>query len=357
MVEINKKGQRLRVVLTGNPLTTPEGEWIVRRYAAWLDPDHPNPAKSGELRWYANVDGKEVERPNGNNFRNGDEWVYPRSRTFIPGVMVSYLKDAGYEKILQNLPEALKRKLLHGDFGVKPEDDLWQVIPTSWVQAAMDRWEDIKPEVPMTALGADIARGGRDKTVVACRYGNWFDKLVKVDGSETDDGMKAFQVIKGAQKNNCLMAFDPIGVGAAVYDIMKENREKYEPVNFAEGSDEFDKSGQYKLRNKRAECYWKFREALDPDNGENIALPPDRELYVDLRTPHYKITSQGITIESKEDIKKRINRSPDCADAVVMAYSGVTRIAYAAAEEPEQASLRVATPQYVDEHEFKSRLW
>ncbi|RYF53218.1 MAG: terminase, partial [Comamonadaceae bacterium] len=43
---------RQRVVAAGNPPTTAEGEWVKRYWAAWLDPQHPNPAKPGELRWY-----------------------------------------------------------------------------------------------------------------------------------------------------------------------------------------------------------------------------------------------------------------------------------------------------------------
>jgi hypothetical protein len=45
-----------------------EGEWVIRRWAPWLDQTHKDKAKPGELRWYAMVDGKEVERPNGRPF-------------------------------------------------------------------------------------------------------------------------------------------------------------------------------------------------------------------------------------------------------------------------------------------------
>jgi hypothetical protein len=54
-------------------------------------------------------------------------------------------------------------------------------------------------------------------------------------------------------------------------------------------------------------------------------LPPDRELLSDLTSVCIKnpshMMSQGVLLESKEDIKKRIHRSTDCGDAVVMAYS------------------------------------
>jgi hypothetical protein len=43
---------RQRVVCAGNPPTDAEGEWVIRYWAPWLDPLHPNPAKPGELRWF-----------------------------------------------------------------------------------------------------------------------------------------------------------------------------------------------------------------------------------------------------------------------------------------------------------------
>jgi hypothetical protein len=71
----------------------------------------------------------------------------------------------------------------------------------------------------------------------------------------------------------------------------------------------------------RAELYWKFREWLDPANyevGQEPQLPPDSELLGDLVSARWKMQTNGVQIESKEDIKKRLGRSPDCSDAVVM---------------------------------------
>jgi hypothetical protein len=39
-------GQRCRIVGATNGPTTPEGQWIVRRWAAWLDPNHPKPPRA-----------------------------------------------------------------------------------------------------------------------------------------------------------------------------------------------------------------------------------------------------------------------------------------------------------------------
>ena len=54
-------GQRCRVVATGNPPTRPEGFWVLRYWGAWVDPNHPNPAQPGELRWYTTIAGEDHE--------------------------------------------------------------------------------------------------------------------------------------------------------------------------------------------------------------------------------------------------------------------------------------------------------
>ena len=58
-----------------------------------------------------------------------------------------------------------------------------------------------------------------------------------------------------------------------------------------------------RFANKRAEAWWRFREALDPDQegGSVIALPPDPQLRADLAAPVYEVGPRGILIESKDD--------------------------------------------------------
>ena len=63
-----------------------------------------------------------------------------------------------------------------------------------------------------------------------------------------------------------------------------------------------------------------MREALDPAGNPSLALPPDDDLIGDLTAPRIKYTSSGkIGIEPKDDIRKRMGRSPDSGDALAMA--------------------------------------
>jgi hypothetical protein len=319
-------GQRCRILLTFNPPSTPEGQWITQYFGAWLDPCHPRPAKPGELRWFTTVEGKEVECKNGEPFEHNGQLIKPQSRTFIPAKLSDnpYLMTTSYGATLQAMPEPLRSQLLYGDFTAGMKDDDWQVIPTEWIRNAQARWTPEKPaRTYMTCLGVDVARGGSDKTVLARRYGNWFAPLEKHPGQSTPDGASVVgHIAKALAERADRVAdvnIDVIGIGASVYDGCSAIHVSPNAINFGEGTERTDRTGQLHFRNVRAWAYWNLRESLDPDKGDKLALPPDSELLADLTAARWKMTAQGIQLESKEDIKKRIGRSPDCGDAVVMA--------------------------------------
>ena len=315
--------QRTRVVAAGNPPTDADGEWVLRRWGAWLDPQHPNPAKPGELRWYAMIDGQDTERPDSTPFVWKDERIVPKSRTFIPARLADnpYLLKTDYGTTLQALPEPLRSQLLYGDFQVGQQTNPYQVIPTAWVQAAQARWTDVAPQAPMTALGVDVARGGDDATVLSPRYGTWFAPLLRYPGSDTPDGPAvAALVIQALPKQGRPMVnIDVIGVGSSVYDHLR-GRCAAVPVNVAAGSTATDRSHTLGFVNLRAEAWWRLREALDPVTGDDLALPPSARLRADLCAPRWSLRAGGIQIESKDEIRKRIGRSPDEGDALVLAH-------------------------------------
>jgi hypothetical protein len=296
---------RVRIMGTANPVG--EGvEWIMRRWHAWLV---DKTAKPGEVLWYRrNEAGEEVQT----------DAIDPDgvSRTYIPAGLKDnpYLND-DYRRVLNAMPEPLRSALLNGDWNATMIDDAYQVIPRAWVRAAMDRWIDLRlrPDV----IGCDVARGGDDQTVKAPRNGNWFARLEKYPGRTTPDGQSVVALLAG----NATVNIDVIGIGASAYDVGREHGLTMIPINFGAGSRAKDKSGTLHFVNKRAECYWSFREALDPASNNDIALPPDPELEADLCAPRWSAQSNGIKIEAKEDIKKRIGRSPDCADSVVLAWA------------------------------------
>lgn len=323
-------GQRTRAVFCFNPPATSEGRWLLSYFAPWLDKKHPRPAAPGELRWFATLrGGREVERPDATPFAAQGETVRPKSRTFIPARVQDnpYLMATDYVTQLQTLPEPLRSQLLYGDFQAGLKDDPWQVIPSAWIEAAMERWENTpQPACPMSALGADIAYGGADQTVLSRRWLNWFAKLIRLPGLTTADGNASAAAIFEALDSRRVPAqqstpviIDAVGYGASAKDRCVDIGLNVVPVNFGEGTNELDASGKLGFANVRALAYWRMREVLDPQSGANVCLPPDPELLADLTAPKWFLQAGRIKIESKDDIKKRLKRSPDCGDAVVLA--------------------------------------
>jgi hypothetical protein len=320
-------GQRTRIIGAGNPPSSSEGLWVIRRWAPWLDKQYAYKAAPGELRWYARVRDMDIERGDDNRpFYFKGELHYPKSRTFIPAKLSDnpFLNaDPQYRATLQAMPEPYRSQLLYGDFEVGIEDHPWQVIPTKWIQAAQQRWQARgKPPTPMSALGADVARGGKNKSVFAPRYDNYLDELIKIPGKETPDGPTFAQyAIKALGGERAPINMDSVGIGSAAYDALTGMKTvTVLGVDFRERSYMRDRSQQLAMKNLRAEAYWTLREALDPKSGYDIALPPDAELLADLTAPRWFLTPQGVQIEEKEDIAKRLHRSPDCGDAVVYAF-------------------------------------
>lgn len=318
--------QRVRVIGCGNPPSGLNGKgiWVNRRWAAWLDDRHPNPAKSGELRWYVNIDDKDTEVADDTPITHNGETLYPKSRTFIKGEMLDMLKPT-YIPQLQQVREPLRSQLLHGDFTTVADDQARQVIQTDWVREAQARWERMeKPDVLLRGLGVDVARGGKDQTVISKRYGNWFDELLVYPGFQTKTGPEVAALVAEClteKERKQRIVIDTTGIGSSPYDVLRAQEFNVDAFNGGSKSPFTDKAGMYNFMNRRAEAWYKFSEALDPESGEEIALPPNPELMADLTAPTWELVGEGIKIESKDTLIKRLGRSPDRGDAVVMNWN------------------------------------
>ena len=313
--------QRCRVLMTFNPPTSAEGRWVVGYFAPWLDRTHPRPAKPGEVRWFAVIDGRDVEVDGPAQVEHNGQRITPQSRTFVPSRVTDnpYLMATGYTATLDALPEPLRSQMRYGDFAAGIEDDPWQVIPTAWVEAAQARWLRPGTLPPMDSVGVDVARGGRDSTVIARRHGWWFDTLVRLPGSQTPDGAAVAGQVVALQRDRAVVHIDVIGVGASPFDILRDAGVQVVGVNVAEAAVSMDSSGRLRFANLRSELWWRMREALDPKANNGIALPPDPMLLADLCAPTWRLKGQTLQVASREEIYERIGRSPDSASALILA--------------------------------------
>lgn len=330
-------GQRTRAVLGTNPPTDASGVWIIGMFRPWLDITHPNPAKPGELRWFATTrKGEDIEvdvantgiDAEGRRFTELDgERLFVTSRSFIPGSVRNnpFLAKTNYVAQLDALPEPIRSAVRDGNFMAARADAEFQVIPTQWVIEAQARWKpDGHRDIPMTAMAYDPAGGGNDAAELGWRHGGWFAPPVTTRGEETADGSAAAALIIKHRRDHAPIVVDVGGgYGGAVTMRLSDNEIPHIGFNGAHAAAGRTKDRQLSFVNERAAAWWRLREALDPDQpgGSPIALPPDTELRSDLTTPTFEVTIRGIKVESKEEIRKRIGRSPGKGDVAVMLLS------------------------------------
>jgi hypothetical protein len=337
-------GQRVRAIGTGNPPSTPDQAWVIEYWGPWLNPRHPNPAAPGELRWFADVDGVELEVAGPAPLENkAGERVKPRSRTFIPARLEDnpYYVATGYGDVLDSLPEPLRSQLRRGDFQAASPDDPWQVIPTSWIKAAQERWRpDGHRGRPVTQRGVDPSRGGPDEFVLADRHDEWVAPLTVFPGSAAPTGKAGASLIARhvGTERRAPIGIDVIGsAGSSVFDSAVLLKLRAVDLNGSRSSSARDRSGLLGFVNARAAWHWYMREALDPDGGMDVALPPDPQLLADLSAPRWTVTPRGIQVEKKEDIKKRLGRSPDRGESVIYAFAEPSGFLLFAQQEVEAA--------------------
>ncbi len=223
------------------------------------------------------------------------------------------------------MKEPLRSALRDGNFQKARRDHELQLIPSDWIVAAQDRWTPKPvPDAPMCAIGVDVAQGGTDNTVLACRHDYWFAPLIRKPGRETPDGLAVAGFVLANRLNQAEIIIDMGGgYGGSAYEQLRNTIDKVHTYKGANGTTETTKQGNLKFKNYRAKAYYRLYEALDPaqPGGSDIALPRDPQLLAQLCSIRLKGDDiSTIELERKVDLVKRIGVSPDDADAVVMAW-------------------------------------
>lgn len=217
---------------------------------------------------------------------------------------------------------AIYQNRVRGEFYASDEDS---VIPLAWAEAAVARWHEWeaagKPDTgrPRT-VGVDVARFGTDKTVLAVRDGPVITELRRYTREDTMQTTGRVKGVLDADTSRTAVV-DVIGIGAGVVDRLREQRALVVAFNASRASKAKDHTRELGFFNRRSEAWWHLREALDPSASPDICLPDDEMLLGDLSTPKWEVRSGGkILVESTDDIRERIGRSPDDGTAVVQAF-------------------------------------
>lgn len=221
------------------------------------------------------------------------------------------------------------RVRVYGDFP-KAEPDTF--IHLEKVEAATMREvymnENNEREVPDDApleIGVDVARYGDDETTLVPRIGKYvpFLRTYNKQDTMTTAGeviRLAKEMMKEYGRSSCVVKIDDDGVGGGVTDrlreIVYEDNLYIEVIDCHNGEKALNDENYF---NWGSESWATIREYL---HDGDIQIPNDEDLVGQLSTRKYRVTSKGkIHLESKDDMKKRGLRSPDRADALVLAFA------------------------------------
>jgi hypothetical protein len=124
---------------------------------------------------------------------------------------------------------------------------------------------------------------------------------------------------------------DSIGIGFGVIGELRnaanrgEHKAQIVGVNVAEAASRPDK-----YMNLRAELWWEVGRGLSESRGWHLAVMDNADTTVaQLLEPRWDVDPKGrIRVEPKDEIRKRLGRSPDNADALLLAFyaAGRTRV-------------------------------
>jgi phage terminase large subunit len=306
----NATGTESRIIAVGNPLQ-PTGKFFeVSRSPAW-----------------SAVKISALEHPN----------VIER-RDVIPGAVTQAFIDLMAQEY--GVGSGVYQSRVQAEFPDEADDTLAQ---RAWILAAQNRWQALRsaPREASRAFALDPARYGPDSSVLAVRCGDVLEELVtwtKLDTMQTAGRvvaeMERFGIGRApmdaltiscngsTQSSDYTLTVDEPGLGGGVVDVLNELRLQVTPYNGGRTpSKELDVA---RFRNCRARDFWNLRRRLERGT---IALPPDAKLADELCAMRWRIGLDGkIEIEAKDDLRARLGRSPDRADATAMVFADDGRI-------------------------------
>jgi hypothetical protein len=222
-----------------------------------------------------------------------------------------------------------------GEFAETGENSL---IPYAWVEAAVERWHQWRSDVEegkpanlmVSQIGLDVAAMGGDKTVMAVRRGEYIlSELIELPQLDTEDtGAEVLSHIRKLDAWGADIQMDVVAYGAALYHWLSRperfGEDQIYPFHVQWQTDWMDKSQQLIFANLYSAAWYYLRELLDPVNetSQYVCIPDDEELIIELCAPQYDHHGPrgSVQVEKKRQVKKRLKRSPDKADSVVMAY-------------------------------------
>lgn len=172
----------------------------------------------------------------------------------------------------------------------------------------------------MRVFGIDVAREGTNRSVCVVREDNrvlLIEDWTKADITQSADRVERLFRRYGADQ----IIIDCDGLGAGVHDILRQRNLPVMAFHGQARTDRKDDTGELGFTNMRSCAWWNLRQLLAPHKGHNLILPAVHDgLTGDLTCPRWDVINQRVVVESKDQIQKRLHRSPDFGDALAYAF-------------------------------------
>lgn len=255
--------------------------------------------------------------------------VVSKNPNLIPGAVSQQSIDRRREKFGETSPVYQSRVL-----GLSPEQASDALIRLEWLKASALRYGKQTLDAilaagnKVTGKGVDVANSEHGDRAAVCDF---FDNLCpRFEAFQCPDanalGRRVKLEMDAADLPNQRCGIDAIGVGAGTVNELRRLGRVVQALN-AGGNpmvavektpdgQTVEWSGDVNVfKNLRAQMYWQAREDL---RLGTIDVEEDQELWEELIAPTF-VDEPKTIVEPKDEIKERLGRSPDKADAFVMA--------------------------------------
>jgi hypothetical protein len=314
--------EHARLLLIGNPtqiegsffnaFSAPKG-WNTIHVSAY---DSPNFTELGITR---------------DDIKSG-EWETKLNGCVIPSPYLINPRWVADKYVIWGVKHPAYESRVEGDFPSAGEKN---VIPMAWIEAAVKRYAKANkiPDISTVntvEFGVDVARYGDDLSVIAVRYDEFVLPMVIM--SKLDTMYLTGKIVEAAEIHNPkLIKVDEPGLGGPIIDRLKELG--LPAIGIHTGRIAVDPRH---YNNSRTELWFNIRDLMDTDPSKNpnpMSIPDDKYLFGELAGVQYTYTSAGkLALEPKDDTKERTGRSPDRADALVLAFAKKQKVGFVVAK-------------------------
>ena len=237
------------------------------------------------------------------NFKHGEE--------IVPG-----LSGREFEKHIREKYGEISNTYKARITGEIPDEDVDSLIPISWIEKAegredMDRhFRNVKRFIVW-----DVADGGDDLHVIKAFENTTEIDSVELNGKKVEEAEPyVWRLLRKIGGNTIIVDAD--GIGRVAVSLLEQSAGNKDTIIAFAGSDRNSVGEPNTFFNRRHEAHWQMRELFEKGHISISSIPEQREELASIKMVSH---NKGyIAIEKKKDLKERLGRSPDRADAIMM---------------------------------------